>query len=225
MSRLSRDKALRLSAVNPNVNEESRGPTMKPTDVYVLVFDGFADWEPAHVLAELRREGRRRIVVVGFERKPVTSMGGLCVTPDHALSEVEVDEIGLLVLPGGDIWEQGGYPQPLLEGLLHTLVARSVPIAAICGATLALARARLLNDRRHTSSVPGDLNAAAPAYSGSAHYVPELAVTDRGVITASGLGSVDFAREVFATVRLFNEADEALWFDMYKHGRLPNATV
>lgn len=198
---------------------------MKPSDVYVLLFDGFADWEPAHVLAELRREGKRQVVVVGFARQHVTSMGGLRVMPDRALTEVHVDDIGLFVLPGGDMWEQGTYPQSLLEGLLQMLVARSVPIAAICGATLALARAGLLNDRRHTSSVPGDLNAAAPNYTGAAHYVTDLAVTDRGVITASGLGSVDFAREVFAALGLFSESDQALWFDMFKHGRLPSATV
>jgi putative intracellular protease/amidase len=196
---------------------------MSPSDVYVLVFDGFADWEPAHVLAELRREARRAIVVVGFDANPITSMGGLRVLPDRALTQVEVHNIGLLILPGGDMWEQGSYPQTLLENLLSELVARSIPIAAICGATLALARAGLLNDRRHTSTVPGDLKAAAPRYSGAAHYVPDLAVTDRGIITASGLGSVDFAREVFAALRVFGEADEALWFDMYKHGRLPGA--
>jgi putative intracellular protease/amidase len=142
-------------------------------------------------------------------------MGGLRVLPDRALTQVEVHNIGLLILPGGDMWEQGSYPQTLLENLLSELVARSIPIAAICGATLALARAGLLNDRRHTSTVPGDLKAAAPRYSGAAHYVPDLAVTDRGIITASGLGSVDFAREVFAALRVFGEADEALWFDMY----------
>jgi putative intracellular protease/amidase len=198
---------------------------MSPRDVYVLVFDGFADWEPAHALAELRREGKRAIVVVGFDANPVTSMGGLRVMPDRALAEVEPHNVGLLILPGGDMWEQGNYPQPLITGLLSKLVGASIPIAAICGATLALARAGLLNDRRHTSTVPGDLKAAAPAYSGAAHYVSDLAVTDRGVITASGLGSVDFAREVFATLQLFSAADEALWFDMYKFGRLPGAAV
>ena len=53
----------------------------------------------------------------------------------------------------------------------------------------------------------------------------DLAVTDRDVTTASGLGSVDFAREVFAALGLFSQADAVIWFDMYKHGRLPGAAV
>lgn len=74
------------------------------------------------------------------------------------------------------------YPEADLLALPLELEARSVPIAAICGATVACARAGLLNHRRHTSTIPGDLDPLA-GYSGAAHYVAEPAVTDRGVIT------------------------------------------
>jgi len=198
---------------------------MAATDVYMLVFDGFADWEPAHALAELRRWGKREIVTIGFEGRPIVSMGGLRILPDRTLAEVESEQIALLLLPGGDLWEAGTYPQAQLTALLNQLAAIGIPIAAICGATLALARAGLLNDRRHTSTVPGDLSIAAPTYLGAAHYTSALAVTDRGVITASGLGSVDFAREVFAILNLFSTHDQTMWFDMYKHGRLPSTAV
>jgi putative intracellular protease/amidase len=105
---------------------------------------------------------------------------------------------------------------------LNHLEAAGTPIAAICGATLALAHAGLLNNRRHTSTIPGDLN-VVPGYSGAAHYVTAPTVTDRGIITASGLASVDFARHVFAHEKIFSATDEALWFDMYKSGQLPDA--
>ena len=197
---------------------------MAPSDIYVLVFDGFADWEPAHALAELRRSGKRDVVAVGFNSNPVVSMGGLRVLPDRPLTEVTATQVGLFILPGGDLWETADYPDPELSAVLTQLNSSGVPIAAICGATLALARAGLLNDRRHTSTVPRDLN-AEPRYSGAAHYVTTPAVTDRGVITASGLASVDFAREVFAILEVFSSADQALWFDMYKSGRLPSTAV
>lgn len=50
---------------------------MQSGDIHVLVFDGFADWEPAYALAELRRTGERDVVVLGFDGSPVMSMGGL----------------------------------------------------------------------------------------------------------------------------------------------------
>ena len=197
---------------------------MASGEVYVMVFEGFADWEPAHALAELRRAGKRHVVVLGFNRNPVRSMGGLRILPDESLHDVSPDQIGLLLLPGGDLWESGHEDESALSALLRQLDAARTPIAAICGATRALARAGLLNDRRHTSTVPGDLN-AAPGYSGAARYVSAPAVTDRGVITASGLSSVDFAREVLAMAGVFSQSDAALWFDMYKLGRLPPRDV
>jgi putative intracellular protease/amidase len=189
--------------------------------VHVLVFDGFADWEPGYALAELRRSGKRTVVVVGFDENPVTSMGGLRVSPDRALADLRAADVELLILPGGDLWE-GKYPRVELEELLVALTSAGVPVAAICGATLAVARAGLLNDRRHTSNMPGYLREHVPEYRGTAAYDPALAVNDRGVITASGLGPVDFARAILRELGVFGARDEQLWFDMFKYGRLPD---
>ena len=191
--------------------------------VHVLVFDGFADWEPAHALAELRRWGKRSVRAVGFTMDPVASMGGLRVVPDLLLAEVRPEDVELLVLPGGDLWESESYPRRLLETLIARLLATPTPVAAICGATIAVARAGALNDRRHTSNMPQYLPLHAREYTGAAHYVDAPAVRDRHLITASGLCDVDFAREIFAELRVFSDSDEALWYDMFKHGRLPEA--
>jgi putative intracellular protease/amidase len=125
------------------------------------------------------------------------------------------------MLPGGDLWETDAYPRAVLESLITELMFRETPVAAICAGTLALGRARALNDRRHTSNMPGYLQTFAIEYAGEAHYVDAPAVRERHVITASGLAPVDFARAVFAELGVFSEADEALWFDMFKHGKLP----
>jgi putative intracellular protease/amidase len=192
--------------------------------VHVLVFEGFADWEPAHALAELRRSGERAVVVVGYNAEPVTSMGGLRVLPDRQLKDVRQSEVEILILPGGDLWE-GTYPQAELERMLTGLIAANVPVAAICAGTLPIARMGLLNDRRHTSNGPGYIAEHVPQYSGAALYEAIPAVTDRGVITASGLAPVDFAREIFSQLKIFSAADEELWFDMFKSGRLGESAV
>jgi putative intracellular protease/amidase len=96
-----------------------------------------------------------------------------------------------------------------------------VPIAAICGATLAVARAGLLDDHAHTSNEPAYLVDMVPEYAGAPRYVDALAVRDRGLITASGLGPVDFAREIFEELQVFSETDRPVWFHLFKHGRFP----
>lgn len=192
--------------------------------VHVLVFEGFADWEPAYALAELRRSGQRSIVTVGFDAEPVSSMGGLRVVPDIQLAEMRRSDVEMLILPGGDMWE-ANYPQAELNPLLTELVSSAVPVAAICGGTLAVAHAGLLNDRRHTSNMPGYLASYAPEYSGTTLYDTALAVNDRGVITASGLAPVEFALEIFKQLKIFSATDQEIWFDMFKHGRIPQSAV
>lgn len=190
-----------------------------------IVFEGFADWEPAYALAELRRSGQRTVRTVGFTRDPVVSMGGLRVVPDMELAEVRPAEVELMILPGGDLWEAGSYPRPALESLIAALLATRTPVAAICAGTLALGRAGVLNERDHTSNMRAYLPAHAPEYTGAAHYVEAPAVRDDGVITASGLAPVDFAHAIFQELGVFDEADAALWFDMFRHGHLPDDAV
>ena len=193
--------------------------------IHVLVFDGFADWEPAHALAELRRWGKRTIRTVGFADAPVVSMGGLRVVPDIELAAVRPEDVELLILPGGDLWQSGEYPRATLEALITSLVAAEKPVAAICAGTLVLARSRVLDHRRHTSNMKGYLTKYAPEYTGAELYDPSPAVTDSHVITASGLAPVDFAREIFAELKIFSPKHEALWFDMFKHAKLPEAAA
>jgi putative intracellular protease/amidase len=68
--------------------------------VYLLVFDGFADWEPAHAVAELRREGQYRVEIVATTREPVASMGGISVLPSRTVVEVDADDVAIFILPG-----------------------------------------------------------------------------------------------------------------------------
>jgi len=188
--------------------------------VHALVFDGFADWEPAFALAELRRSGGLEVVTVGFDRTPIRSMGGLQVVPDRTLAEIDPAAVRLILLPGGDLWE-GQYPRAELETLLHDLQRTRVPIAAICGATLALARAGLLDDRRHTSNELAYLEGMVPEYAGASRYVDALAVRDDGLITASGVGATEFAREIFEELEVFSAADRPIWYHLFKYGALP----
>ena len=137
--------------------------------VYLLAIPGFADWEPAHALAELRRHGGYRLEVVGLTAGPVESMGGLTVQVTRLVADVAVDDVAVFILPGGDHWEREPL-NPALRALLHRLDAAGVPLAAICAATTAIAEAGLLRGRRHTSNGLAYLQAQVPGGRGS----PEL---------------------------------------------------
>jgi len=95
-------------------------------------------------------------------------------------------------------------------------------VAAVDSGVLVLARAGLLDACRHTSSWPGHIGTHVPGYAGADQYDAQaLAVSDSGVITASQLGSVEFAREVIRTLDLYNPSDREHWFRLFKHALPP----
>jgi putative intracellular protease/amidase len=136
------------------------------------------------------------------------------------VADVKLGDVALCILPGGDRWER----EPLEREVVHFLTAldtRGVPIAAICAATTAIVRAGLLRGRRHTSNGLEYLRRQVPEYAESAQYVDAPAVRDRGLITASGLADVEFAREIMAELGVLSEEDRALWTTLFRGGRLP----
>ena len=192
--------------------------------VHLLVVDGFADWEPAHAVAELRRHGGYRVESVGLTSEPVRSMGGLTIVPSMTIASVDPSNVAVFILPGGDRWEQAPV-EPELEQLLQRLDAGGVPIAAICGATVAISRLGLLRGRRHTSNGLAYLRSHDPGYSEADNYVQAPAVRDRKLITASGLGDVEFARELFEELGVLSADDRALWSRIFRSATLPDATA
>lgn len=187
--------------------------------VYLLIFDGLADWEPAPALCAITRADQHQVVTVGFTEEPVTTMGGLRVIPDITLDKVNMAEADLFILPGGTMWEQG--PNEQIIDLLHELHAAAVPVAAICGATLEVARAGLTTNVRHTSNAKEYLQMVLPDYEDKGYYVDALAISDQGIITASGLGNIEFGREIIQQLHLYSAEETQVWFDMFKHGIYP----
>jgi putative intracellular protease/amidase len=188
--------------------------------VHLLVMEGFADWEPSHAMAELRRHGHYRVETVGLSSTPVQSMGGLMVVPSKTVSEVDPSDVAVFILPGGDRWERSPI-EPELEHLLKKLDADGVPIAAICGATVAISKVGLLRGRRHTSNGLEYLRSKVAGYSEADHYVDVPAVRDHGLITASGLADVEFARELFEELDVLTPAHRAQWAQIFRSARLP----
>ena len=193
---------------------------MRQQFVHLFVFDSMADWEPAFAIAAINNPqfqqtpGRFRVVTVGQTMRPVTTMGGLRIQPDITLAELSPVASSMLILPGGETWESGAN-LPAVNAA-RSFIATGVPVAAICAASLALARAGLLDNRRHAGNDRESF--AACGYRGRTFYTDAPAVTDKHVITAGGIAPVDFAREIIRSLRLYNDAALEAWYALFKHG-------
>lgn len=189
--------------------------------VYLYVLDSLADWEPGYALAELNsgrffRKDAPRLAVKTFAlgKAPVTTMGGLRLCPDLTVEEVQARDGALMILPGGDTWLEPRHA-PVLDKARELLDA-GVPVAAICGATLALAQAGLLNDRPHTSNDLGLLRQMCPTYTGERFYEDRPAVTGGDLITASGTSPLEFAAQVLKRLDVFSEETLGAWYNLHK---------
>ena len=130
------------------------------------------------------------------------------------MDEVRAEETALLILPGGDTWLEPVHGAVRAKAV--ELLAAGVPVAAICGATLALADAGLLDDRAHTSNAPEFLRRFCPGYAGGRHYRDEAAVSDANVITAGGTAPLEFAVEILKRLDVFSVETLEAWYNLHK---------
>ena len=177
-------------------------------DVILYATDTMADWEYGYLTSGLAwvDDGRFRLRVLGDGTGPVTTKGRLRLETDGDLGSADEDAVAMLVLPGADTWGAGHESALALAG---RLLERGVPVAAICGATLGLARTGLLDDRDHTSNAADFL--VPSGYAGGHRYREEPVVEDRDVITAPATRPVDFAAAVFRRLEVFPPAVVDAW--------------
>ncbi|MFB9324490.1 type 1 glutamine amidotransferase family protein [Paenibacillus aurantiacus] len=188
---------------------------------YLYVFDTMSDWEIGYVAAELNsgryfRQGLApaKIVTVGIEKTPVTTMGGLKIMPDITVDECSIKSVDALILPGGNTWTEAIHA-PVLK-IAEMCLKEGIIVGAICGATFGLAQAGLLDSRWHTSNDLAYLKMICPSYTGEKYYKVESAVTDGKLITASGVAPLEFSVHVLKVLDVFSPKTLDAWYRLNK---------
>ena len=190
---------------------------MKKTIFYLP--DGFADWEGAFLMAELA-ENKRPFTTVSETGGVVASIGRLKVQPDASLADIPPESIGTLVLIGSDGWVDPSKNKKVLA-LAGDVLKRGDLLAGICASTIALAREGLLDGRKHTSNDLGALKRLVPTYRGEANYQQSLALRDGNLITAPGVGALEFTLELLRALDVYNEEKRDQWYALFKKGTPP----
>ncbi|KAA8784351.1 glutamine amidotransferase [Paenibacillus amylolyticus] len=189
--------------------------------VYLYVFDSMSDWEIGYLTAELNsgryfRKGLApaQIVTVGIEKSPVTTMGGLKITPDIKVDECNIKSIDALILPGGNTWTEAIH-KPILK-IAEMCLRERIMVGAICGASIGLAQAGLLDSRFHTSNDLAYLKMICPSYTGEEYYKLDAAVTDGKLITASGVAPLEFSVHFLRELDVFSPETLDAWYHLNK---------
>ena len=156
---------------------------------------GWADWEAGSVLAYLREYCGVQVEIATPDGEPQTSLGGVLAASDYRFDDPVLSDADVFLLIGSDAWP--AYRDEAFDSLLRQVHADGKIVGAICGATVAAARAGLLSGKAHTSNGAEWLAGHAPDYLGIEAYVDTpKAVTDGKVVTASGLAPITFSAAI-----------------------------
>ena len=162
-------------------------------EVLVFIFDGFADWEPAYICAELNAPGTGYTVkTISFDKKAKVSMGGFHVIPDYAINDYPSD-FSLLILTGGTAWieQKNNDILPVVD----YAISKHIPIGAICNAVNFMAENGYLDKIKHSGNTLEFMKAQAPHYKGDNNFLEVQAVCDSNIITANGSATLEFAKK------------------------------
>lgn len=169
--------------------------------IALVLTPGFADWEYALIAGTGGPYYGLDIQFFAPEAGEVRSFGGLVALVSQTLDEIPQWSPDVVVVVGGDGWRSENAPD--LGELLRGQHAGGGVVAGICGGTLALARAGVLNETRHTSNDADYLVENAKGYSGAKQYCQSAAaIAESRVITAPGTAPVSFTAAIFESIGL-----------------------
>ncbi len=187
---------------------------MSPS-VVVLLQPGAADWEMGPVLPVLQAYFGARIRTASPDGKSVRTMGGVLVDVDTGYDTADIQNADLVVLIGSDAWMT--FEDDPLTARLKARTQAGGRTAAICAATLALARAGALDARPHTSNSQPFLSENVPTYEGKSTYRDVAhAVSDGVVVTAPGSAPASFAVACAALLDPTRQAEVVGYWNMVR---------
>lgn len=156
--------------------------------VYIFLATGFEEAE-ALIPADLLRRAGLDVALVGVTGAQITGGHDITVTADCTLSQVDIRNAQLLMLPGGGVGVANLAANPDVESLIQQGAEENILLAAICAAPSLLAKYGVLG-KKQAVCYPGWESKLGDA----THCKGTKVVVDGNVITAQAAGaSFDFA--------------------------------
>jgi len=167
---------------------------------YVFIYDSFAQFEV--ILANYFLKHKGEVITFGIENDKATSHEEFITLPHKNINDLDIDDIDLLIIPGGD--PSKVKEKEKLYSLINEVNKKDKFIGAICAAPVHLAKAGILSNRKFTTTL--DINSIEEF--NVENFVDKNVVIDENIITAKASGYVDFAIELGKKVNVFEDEDD-----------------
>lgn len=158
--------------------------------IYLFFAPGFEEIEAIATLDILRR-AELEVKSVSVGGRQVKGAHGISVVCDLSQEEMGLDDLEMVVLPGGMPGTLNLEKSQVVQGALDHAAANDLWIGAICAAPSVLGRKGLLAGKRYTCFPGFEQEIENAVYTG------ERVVRDGKLITGKGPGcAIDFALEI-----------------------------
>jgi putative intracellular protease/amidase len=173
--------------------------------ILFYAYPTYVDFEIAHTLFFLRKLGNASITTATINGRAVESLGGLITQAQIALTEVNPEVYDLVLISGGDhigeIAKDG-----VVQRFLQKVNSMKVPIAAICGSSVLLAKAGLLLGKRFTCTNI-TYNKFTDLFDGAEYTGSQIEVLE-DIITAKGTAFPEFTIAVIDKLGLWKNEEQ-----------------
>lgn len=157
----------------------------------LFLVEGFEEIEALAPVDLLRRAGIEVDTVSITEDKKIISSRGVTVLSDKLIKNINFNEYGIIILPGGPGTDNYMKSELLLEKLKEFSVDKKV--AAICAAPTILSRLGILKGKRAVCFPACE----ETLLEGEAILTIDKVVTDGNIVTSRAAGTgLDFALEI-----------------------------
>lgn len=153
--------------------------------VYVLLANGFEEVEALTPVDYLRRCDGVNVVMVGIGGSSVTGSHGITVQCDCSDDQCQLEDMDMVVLPGGMPGTKHLDQSPFVERALKTAVKQGAVIGAICAAPSVLGHKGLLQGKKAT---------CYPGFEGEltgAQVMSDPVCVDGRIVTGKGAGAAN----------------------------------
>lgn len=191
-------------------------------EVLFIILNEYADWESSFLSTSLNSG-----VMPGSEIKyipktvaptmdEVRTTGGFRTLPDYSFQTMPTDYAALILI-GGMQWNSPEAEQvvPLVQDALQ----RGKIIGAICNAASFMCSHGFLNNVKHTGNTLSQLKLwGGERYTNEVGYEEKQAVSDKKIVTANGIGYLEFTRELLLLLQAETPEKINATYDFYKNG-------
>lgn len=194
---------------------------MKQKVLFVLLNE-YTDWEGAFLSTALHvgvipgGAIKYEVHTIAPTLDTIRSIGGIRTLPDYSFNNMPKD-YAALVLIGGNSWNSS--EAELVAPLVQEALDNGKIVGAICNGASFLCSHGFLNNVKHTGNGLDQLKHwGGDEYTNEAGYIEAQAVSDKNIVTANGVGHLEFTREMLLSLKANTPEQIAQWYDFYKNG-------